>query len=183
MKKIFVIYCNPKKKSFSEAIANTYINAAQNVNKEVRFINVYNLEIGYYSFDNELTSELKEFQDNILWADELVFIYPVWWTSIPAKLKSIIESTFVKGVVAQFSSQGFPIPLLKGKTAVVIQTYDMPVFIMKYPGGDLPFKLMKEIFKICGIKVKKRFDFGLMMNSDQKKRNKWLKKIENYALK
>ena len=173
MKKIFIIVCNPKKESFSDAILQSYISGAEKSNNKIRHINVYNLEVEYYNFNNDLTDELKQFQANIFWADELVFIYPVWCLSIPAKLKSIIERTF--------QINGEPIRDLKGKTAVIIQTYGMPVFIMKYFMGDLPFKLMQGLFRFCAIKVKKRFDFGQVANLPQEKHTKWLKKIENYA--
>lgn len=183
MKKVFIIVCNPKKESFSTAITNSYISGAKKTNNEIRLINVYTLEVNYFNFNAELTAELKEFQDNILWADELVFVYPVWHLSIPAKLKSIIEQTFQKDVVAKFSEKGYPIPLLKGKTATIIQTYDMPEFIMKYFGGDMPYNLIKGILNLCGIKVRKRFDFGQVISSSIQKRENWLKKIEKFASK
>lgn len=184
MKKTFIIFCNPKKDSFSEAIANAYKKGSKKINKEVKTVNVYDIKIDeYYNFDDKLSPKLKQFQDNIIWADELVFIYPVWWLGFPAKLKSIIEKTFLKNIVAGYSPKGYPIPLLKSKKAVIVQTYDMPVFVMKLLGGDISFKHLKGILGICGIKTKKRFDFGRMIKSTPEIRKKWLDKVEAYAQK
>lgn len=183
MKKIFVVFCNPKQNSFSESIANSYAEGAKKSKKDVRCVNLYNIDVSYFNYDKELTADIKAFQENILWADEVIFIYPVWWFSIPAKLKSIIERTFMEGVVAKKNPNGFPIPMLKGKKAVIIQTYDMPEFVMRYFAGDLSYKLMKSILGLTGIKIAKRIDFSMLGGSSDKNRKKYLKKVEIFAAK
>lgn len=183
MKKIFIIYCNPKKESFSQAIAQSYFDGAQKFNNQIKITNVYDLEVEYFDFESGLSDELKEFQSNILWADEVVFIYPVWCSAIPAKLKNIIERTFQPGLFFEYHENGYPLPLLKNKTATIIQTCSAPTFILKYTGGDLSFKQMKDILNLTGIKVKKRFDFGMIDKSTPEKRRHWLEKINDYASK
>jgi putative NADPH-quinone reductase len=186
MKKIFIITCNPKKESLKAPYVNAYIEEVQKAGNEVKSVNIYDLKIDYLSFndntaDYSLTPELKQAQDNIVWADQIVFVYPIWWFAIPAKLKSFIERTFQEGVVSGTGKYG-PEPLLKGKTAVIMQSYDMPYFVMKYLYGDIPIKYLKVILSSwCGIKIEKRFDFDGISNVSEKKKQEWIEDIRKFA--
>lgn len=186
MKKIFVIQCNAKKNSCKEIYVQTYINEAEKCKHEVRTVNLYDLDIDYLRFngddiDNTLTEELKKAQNNILWADQLVFVYPIWWLGIPAIMKSFIDKTFTEDVVAKYGKYG-PIPLLKGKTAVIMQSYDMPFLWMKYFCKDLPFKYWQAILTPwCGIKIEKRFDFDGISDVNEKRKQKWINNIKKFV--
>jgi putative NADPH-quinone reductase len=188
MKKIFVITCNPKKDSVKAPFVEAYIEETQKAGNKVRTINLYNIEVDYLKFngndpDCSLTKELKQAQDNILWADQIVFVYPIWWFAIPAKLKSFIERVFKEGVVANIGKYG-PEPLLKGKTAVIMQSYDMPYFAMKYLSGDVPMKFLKVVLSNwCGLKIEKRFDFDCASDISEAKKQKLLKEIRKFASK
>lgn len=175
MKKVLIMFCNPKKGSFSEAIANSYREGTLEGNNEVKSVNVYDLDVSYYSLEQTLAPHLQALQSDLLWADNIVFVYPVWCLGIPAKLKSLIEMTF--------QSNGSPLTELKGKSAVVIQTYGMPEFVMRYLMGDVSYKMLHGIFKFCGIKVQKRFDLGQIAASTESKRCIWLNRIKKYASK
>ena len=188
MKKIFVISCNPKKDSFRAEYLQAYIEEAKKAGNEVRFINIYGLEIDYLKFDGEtpvtpLSNELKEAQDNLVWADQIVLSYPIWWLAIPAKLKSFIELVFQEGIVSDMTECG-PKPLMKGKTAVVFQSYAMPAFAMKLFCGDIPMKYLKVILtNWCGIKIEKRFDLDMSCSASEKTKQKWLKEVKKFASK
>lgn len=188
MKKIFVITCNPKEHSKKEVYVQTYVEEAKKCGHDVRIINLYNLNIDYLRFkgdemDCSLTDELKEAQDNILWADQLVFVYPIWWFSIPALMKSFIENVFTEGVVSELKKR-VPKPLLKEKTSVIMQSYSMPYFAMKYFYGDIPIKWWKIILTDwCGPKIIKRFDFDMIDAVSEKRKQKWIKDIKKFVAK
>ena len=46
----------------------------------------------FFTYQNvnklEVTKEMKYYQDKISKADELVFVFPYWWESMPAILKN-----------------------------------------------------------------------------------------------
>lgn len=188
MKKIYFIICNPKQNSLKAPYIKAYIEEAQKLGHEVRTLNIYDLNIDYLKFiddkpDYSLTEELKEAQSNILWADQVVFAYPIWQLAFPAKLKSFIEHVFVENVVSKYGKYG-PEPLLAGKTAVIIQSYDMPGFAMKYLYGDIPFKYLQVVFtKWCGLKIEKRFDIDCVSSISDKKRDKWIQSIKKFVSK
>lgn len=188
MKKIFVIQCNPKEHSLKEEYVNAYIETAKNNGHNIKIVNLYDLDIAYLNFSGEkldttLTPELKQAQDNILWADQLVFVYPVWCLGIPAIMKAFIERVFQEDVVCKYSEMG-PSPLLKDKTAVIMQSYSMPSFFMKYYYGDIPMKWWNIVLtKWCGPKIIKRFDFDMLENVSEKKKQKWIKDIKKFVAK
>lgn len=185
--KIFIIESNPKEHSSKDAYVQAYIEEAKTKGHDVRVINLYDLNIEYLKFDgekpdNNLTPELKQAQDNILWADQIVFVYSIWWLGIPAILKGFIDKTFREGVVASIGKYG-PEPLLKEKTAVIMQSYDMPSVGMKML-GDLPMKWWKIVLtKWCGVKIIKRFDFEMISSIPEKRKQKWIKDIKNFVAK
>ncbi|MFH0702224.1 MAG: NAD(P)H-dependent oxidoreductase [bacterium] len=186
MKKIFIVICNQKNESQKAPYVEAYIEEAQKAGNEVRSINLYDIEIDYLKFNNNdadysLTEELKQAQNNIVWADQIVFVYPIWWLAIPAKLKSFIERIFQEGIIVNVGKFG-PEPLLKGKTVVIMQSYYMPYLGMKYLYGDIPFKYLKVILSSwCGLKIEKRFDFDLISNVSEKKQRNWIKSIKKFA--
>ena len=186
MKKIFVIVCNPKQHSEKELYVQTYIEEAQKNGNEVRTVNLYDLDIDYLrangdKIDNSLTPELRQAQDNVVWADQLVFVYPIWWLAIPALLKSFIERVFVEGVVSHEGKMG-PKPLMKGKTAVIMQSYSMPYFYMKYFCHDVVMKWWKVVLtNWCGPKIVKRFDFDLIDSVSEKRKQKWVNDVKKFV--
>lgn len=188
MKKIFLIICNPKTHSQKELYIQTYIEEAKKLGHDVRVVNLYDLNIDYVrangdEIDYSITPELKQAQNNILWADQLVFVYPIWWLGIPALMKSFIEKVFQENVVSDMGEMG-PKPLLKGKTAVIMQSYSMPYFAMRYLYGDIPMKWWKiALTNWCGPKIVKRFDFDLIDNVSEKKKEKWIKEIKKFLKK
>lgn len=185
MKKIFVVICNPKEKSQKEIYVQTYIDEAKKCGHEVRVLNLYDLKIDYLKFngdepDTALTDELKQAQDNIVWSDQFVIVYPLWCFAIPAILKAFIERTFINGALWKFGKMG-PEPVLKNKTAVIIQSYAMPYFFMKLQ-GDLPMKYWKILLhKWCGFKIVKRFDLDMISTESDKKRQKWINSIKKFV--
>lgn len=184
--KIFMIICNPKEHSSKEKYVNIYIEEAVKAGHDVRLVNVCDLNINFLNFnkdqpDDNLTPELQSAQDNVLWADQLVFVYPIWWLGIPASLKCFIEKVFRAGVVSNMGKCG-PEPLLKGKTAVIMQSYDMPYWCMKYLYSDVPMKWWKVVLeKWCGPKIVKRFDFDMIGSTPEKKKQKWIKDIKKFV--
>ncbi len=186
MKKIYLINANAKKESLKAPYVNAYIEEAEINGNVVKTVNIYDLDVDFLSFDgneivNELSQDLKHVQQNILWADQIVLVYPIWCMAMPAKLKALLERVFQDGVLLEMTERG-PVPLLKNKTMVVIQSYTMPVFYMKYFCGDLPFKFLKIVMdQWCGFKIEKRFDFGCIEYASNNKKKKWESSIRKFA--
>ncbi|MEM6771760.1 MAG: NAD(P)H-dependent oxidoreductase, partial [Bacteroidota bacterium] len=82
----------------------------------------------------ELEPDLLAAWDNILWADHLVWVYPVWWGSVPAVMKGFIDRLFLPGFAFR-KHEGSMVKwdkLLAGKTARLISTLDQPSWFYRW---------------------------------------------------
>ncbi|MCK8638773.1 NAD(P)H-dependent oxidoreductase [Fructobacillus fructosus] len=62
-----------------------------------------------------------KYRDVVKKADFLIFIYPIWWSSMPAILKGLIDRVFVQGYAYRYNGV-IPVALLKNKKAWIITT-------------------------------------------------------------
>ena len=126
MKKILIINGHPDAESFNAALAEAYKKGAIESGAEVKEIVVRelqfnpNLQFGYRK-RTELEPDLLEAQAKIKWAEHLVWIYPVWWGSLPAILKGFIDRTFLPGFAFEkIENSVWWDKLLKGKSERII---------------------------------------------------------------
>lgn len=102
MKKILIINGHPDKESFNFALSESYKNGAKKTDSEIKEINIRdlnfnpNLEFGYRK-RTELEPDLIDTQNKLKWADHLVWIYPVWWGSVPAMMKGFLDRVLLPG--------------------------------------------------------------------------------------
>ncbi|MCV9386456.1 NAD(P)H-dependent oxidoreductase [Reichenbachiella ulvae] len=182
-RKILIINGNPQSDSFCHALVEAYMKGANGT--EVRKIEMSALEFDSnlkegYKERQDWEPDLQEAMDQILWADHLVWVYPVWWYSLPAKMKGFIDRLFLPQVTFSFE-KGSPLPkqLLKGKTGRIITTADSPKWyydwFMKAPATH---QLKRGTLQFCGVKPVKTAFFGPMKGASDKKLNRWLSKTE-----
>ncbi len=184
-KKILIINGHPDRESFNFGLAEAYRMGAVRSGAEVKVIAVSeinfnpNLQYGYRQ-RTDLEPDLHEAQEKIKWAEHLVWIYPVWWGSIPALLKGFIDRVFLPGFA--FKKRENSVwwdKLLKNKSARIISTLDQPAWyywlVYRQPSHHAMKKLTLEF---CGIKPVRITTIGPLRLSKETFRNSWLKKIE-----
>jgi multimeric flavodoxin wrbA family protein len=106
-KKIVVITGSPRKNGNSLAMTNAFIEAAEAKGHSVTRFDAVSLNVGgchacetcfrsgkACSFDDDFNSIAPA----ILEADTIVYTMPVYWYSIPAKIKAVIDKTFPFGM-------------------------------------------------------------------------------------
>jgi NAD(P)H dehydrogenase (quinone) len=76
-----------------------------------------------HNFDDD--KNRKHFQEKITQADELVFIFPVWWGGVPGILKNFFDTNLESGFAFKYGKNGLE-KLLVGKTVKVFCTCDAP---------------------------------------------------------
>ena len=184
MKNILIIVANPKKDSFSFAIANKYKKTSEEKNYNVEMIDLYRDEnqqpFFTYENANELatTKEMKYYQNKISNADEIVFIFPYWWGSTPAILKNFFDWNLSKGFAFEYVNSR-PKGLLKNKTVKIFTTTGSPYFIYMLTGANRRLKNMfkEQIIEFCGMKLE---EFNIFSGVDISSKNitKILSKIK-----
>jgi len=66
-------------------------------------------------------TDIKTEQELIRWADAMVFVYPVWWSGMPAILKGYIDRVFSLGFAYTVDETG-PRGLLGNKQVYIVNT-------------------------------------------------------------
>jgi len=126
----------------------------------------------------ETPDEIKREQNYIQWADLITFIYPVWWTGMPAILKGYIDRVFSYGIAYKQAREGVE-GLLKGKMVFLFspmgtsnEEYDKIGML-----NSMKQTCDEGIFKFCGMKVMKHIFFGSASKLENEMINEYLKAI------
>jgi NAD(P)H dehydrogenase (quinone) len=183
--RVLIIIGHPDKESFNFGLAEAYKKGAISSGSVIKEIVVCdlnfnpNLQYGYRK-RTELEPDLLDAQEKIKWADHLVWIYPVWWGSIPAILKGFIDRVFLPGFAYQKREKSnFCDKLLKNKSARIISTLDQPAWYYWLMYGQPSNNAMKKLtLKFSGINPVKITTIGPIRLSKEEFRQKWLDKIE-----
>lgn len=126
-----------------------------------------------------VSDDVKREQDHIVWADCITFIYPIWWTGLPALMKGYIDRVFSYGF-AYFYDQGLQKGLLQGKKAVIINTHGKSKANYSEVGMDKALLLTSDngIYAYCGLEVKQHLFFGNADKTDRSTVDKWITQIK-----
>ncbi|MDR4952772.1 NAD(P)H-dependent oxidoreductase [Chryseobacterium sp. ES2] len=190
MKKIVIINGHPNKDSFNFGIAEAYRSGAIEAGAEVKEIVIRdlhfnpNLQFGYQK-RIELEPDLVKAWEVIQWADHLVWVHPVWWGGFPALMKGFIDRLFLPGMAYKYRENSvWWDKLLKGKTAHIITTLDQPGWYYRlFFGRPSVNQLRKSILEYCGVKPVKVTYIGIIRNSKEEQRSKWLRKVKELGRK
>jgi putative NADPH-quinone reductase len=162
MKKILIIMGHPSKNSLNMGIADAYEKGAKKGRFNIKRINVRDLKFdpilheGYNKLQN-LEPDLIKAQKDILWADHIVWVFPIWWGTTPALLKGFIERIFLPKFAFRYKKNKLMHDkLLKRKSSLVIVTSGSSRFIYFFEQfGIIFFKLIVLNFVGIGpVKIK-----------------------------
>ncbi|UHO39476.1 NAD(P)H-dependent oxidoreductase [Chryseobacterium capnotolerans] len=184
MKKIVIINGHPNKESFNFGVAEAYKSGAIEAGAEIKEIIIAdlnfnpNLQFGYQK-RMELEPDLLKAWEIIQWSDHLVWIHPVWWGGLPALMKGFIDRLFLPGLAYKYRENSlWWDKLLKGKTAHIITTIDQPGWYYRLMYGRPSVNQLKvSTLEFCGVKPVKVTYLGIIRNSNEKQREKWLKQV------
>ena len=185
-KRVLVILGHPRANSFCGVLADHYAKAVTDAGAEVRRIDIGALDfdpLGVKGEDHAPPPEadILSVQEKIRWADHLVFVYPIWWGTVPALMKGFLERTFASGFAIDFPDRPpYYAPLLKGRSARLITTMNTPPLIYRWllraPGHNV---MKRTVLELCGIRPVKVTAFGPIKGSSQAKRERWIATVES----
>ncbi len=132
--KVVAVLAHPVEESFNHAIFDAAVGALRANGHEVEAFDLYadgfdpvmsRAERAAYDSDTPITSPLTQrYADAVKAAEALVFVYPTWWSSVPAILKGWLEKVMVPGVSFVFDDRHRVRRGLTGVTRIVgISTY------------------------------------------------------------
>lgn len=188
MKKIIVVNGHPDRESFNSAIAQTYIQSAQEAGAEVRYLAIGeldfnpNLQFGYRK-RMELEPDLVKALEDIHWSNHQVWIHPMWWLGMPAIMKGFFDRAFLPGLTFKSNKNGISEGLLQNKTGRIITTagdVSLDSYEKNYGSSGL-IQLKAGILEYYGVSAIENNFIGSLYELDENDRLNWLIKIANLA--
>lgn len=182
-KSVFVWVAHPKAGSLCEGMADAYQAAVEHNRGESRRMNLSDMSFdmnfeGYGENALALEPDLSAWQDNVRWADHLLFVHPYWWGSMPTKAKGVLDRALTPGFGFNYHRKGIRWDkLLKGKTADVIITSDTPplldTILYRKPARRV---IKNQVLGFCGVRTKKIVQFGSVKTASPGKVDSWLER-------
>jgi len=188
-KHIAIFLGHPDSESFC-GLARIYARAAEKSGAWVRYTELGALRFdpvlhkGYKGFQ-PFEKDLKIAQRDISWADHLVFVYPLWWGSMPALMKGFIDRVFHPGFGFQFDDERtyFWHRLLAGRSARLIITMDGPPAIISLLYQSPGIQMLKGMtLEFCGISPVRVTQFGSVKRATRARRLLWKMEVEDLGL-
>lgn len=189
-KKVLIIDGHPNAESFGTALAEAYRSGALASGIPVETIRIRDLEFNpnlHYGYRQrtDLEPDLLDAQKKINWADHLVWVYPVWWGSVPAIMKGFLDRTLLPGFA--FKKREGSVwwdKYLTGRSARIICTLDQPAWYYRLRYGSPSHRAMKRLtLEFVGIKPVRITTIGPVRLSSDAFRKKWLRRVEKLGRK
>jgi putative NADPH-quinone reductase len=140
MTRVLIVQGHPDAGSphLCHALAAAYAEGAHQTAGEVRLLDVAKLDFpllrSQHAWEQEpLPAGLAQAQQDIAWAQHIVFFFPLWLGDMPALLKGFLEQVarpgfaFGAGARTPFTAKG-----LAGRSARLVVTMGMPAFVYRW---------------------------------------------------
>lgn len=184
--KVLIIYAHPSGISLNKALKDAFIHGAKHAGHSIKIIDLYaerfNPVLSARELKGELSPQVKQYQQMMRWADQLVFFYPVWWFRAPAILEGFFDKVFTSGFAYKYRRMtktfGTPKGLLL-RRGIIFETYGAPWWAIKFFYFDVPWSRLKRgVLKFCGVRSIQRFAFFSTPYASAKKRDRWIQMAE-----
>jgi putative NADPH-quinone reductase len=158
--KILVLAGHPDAGSLCEALAAEAAEAARAHGADIRLMHLSAMAFdpnlaGGYNTSQAHEPDIIAFLDALRWCDTFILIHPMWWGAAPAKLKGLMDRSFLPGIAFAYEGDGhFPKKLFEGRTSRVLITTDTPGWYLwlGYRNGWMNV-LRRQILDFVGLKV------------------------------
>lgn len=126
---------DPDRKRYGHALAETYAEGARATGKQTRLITIAETEFSLLRTAEEFATPpvapaIVGAREDLLWADHIVIVFPLWLGGAPALLRGFLEQIARASFVAETGGRGIR-QKLKGRSARLIVTMGMPAFIYR----------------------------------------------------
>lgn len=175
---------DPSPTRFCAALAKRYAEGATAAGHEVQSLSigglVFDMLRSKAAFeDTDPPNAIRTAQDQILWAEHLVIVHPLWMGSAPAVLKGFFEQAFRYGFAMPKPGLDSPRGRLVGRSARLIVTMGMPAWIYRFVFGAFGVRAMaRGILGISGFRPIRISLIGQVERSGDERR-RWLDRVRD----
>lgn len=184
MPRCLVLCGHPLDPSFGAALAGRYAEVMAAWGVEVRRLDLAALDIPA-TLPNRLPGaaerigDVARVWDDMVWADHLALVYPLWWGGMPAKLKALVDIVLQAGAAYEYEgSNPLPRGLLAPRSARVVITSDTPSWFMALAYGNAPFRTVRQqILGFVGLRPVALTHLSVMRHSTPARREQMLERL------
>ncbi|OYV02009.1 MAG: NAD(P)H dehydrogenase [Burkholderiales bacterium PBB5] len=135
-------------------------------------------DLAVYARRESADPAVPAYQARIDAAQQLVFIFPIWWEVMPALLKGYIDKVFTNGWAYEPSRFGVKGHLGHIQRAVVITTMNTPKWAYRWLYGDaVQRSLVRGTLRKCGVKNVKWVALSPVSHVSDARRQTWLDRV------
>lgn len=129
---VYILFAHPSRRSFSRSVLEAFIRGLTDAGHTFEVADLYamrflsEMDEGQYLREMELNpdapvpEDVRAEQRKIDRAEGLAFIYPVWWSDCPAKLKGWFDRVLTYGYAYYLNDDGEHVSKINIKNAVVL---------------------------------------------------------------
>ena len=111
--------------------------------------------VAYETTTPLINDETKRHAEVLLQAEALIFVYPTWWSGLPAQLKGWLERVFVLGVAFRFHKNSKIRPNLQNVRHIIgVSTYGSPWRYVKLVNDNGRRTLTRAIRMSTGLRTR-----------------------------
>ena len=186
--KNLIVYAHPNPASLNHFFKQVVVETLENSNQEivVRDLNEINFN-PVLSLDDmngqrmgHVAADVSKEQDFITWSDRIIFVYPIWWTGMPAIMKGYIDRVFSYGFAYRYD-EGIQKGLFTGKKAIIINSHGKSneEYAENRMDKALALTSDKGIFNYCGFEIEEHFYFDKADRASCENISEWENQIKS----
>ncbi len=117
---VLIIYAHPSQNSFTYQVFSQFKKSILEAGHQLKTSDLYAMNFqsdmseaeynreGFANTSLPIPKAILAEQQKVEWADYICFIYPVWWSDCPAKLKGWFDRVYTVGYAYGYDDQGNP---------------------------------------------------------------------------
>ena len=189
-----VVYCHPVEGSFCSAIRDAAIRGLERAEHHIDVIDLAAEDFdpvmsreewhAYMHSHGAIAPVLEKHVALVKAADILVFVYPTWWSGLPAQLKGWLERIMIENVAYKFNKKNHVRPALTNVTKIYIfSTFGSPRWYITFVHNNGKRILSRALRLSTGrARVHSRFLYA-MDTTDNQRRQQFLSDISELLVK
>ncbi|WP_321965280.1 NAD(P)H-dependent oxidoreductase [Paraburkholderia sp. J7] len=163
MQKHLIVVAHPVEDSFTMSVTRAYLGELVRMGHDVRVHDLYRMGFDPVLSAQELTEQSDAHirmadvviaQKDVLAADVVTVIYPLWWMAMPAMMKGYVDRVFSRGFAYETQPDGVH-GLLAGRRAVVVTVSAAPLASFVEDGRWQAMQLLQDthVFRASGFNL------------------------------
>ena len=189
--KVLIVFTHPNTSSFNHALLDNVSAGLVQSGHEVKVKNLYAEKFNPVLDSDDLSvlhsgnipERIAAEQKDLLWAEGLIFIYPLWWFTPPAMLKGWFDVVLSNGVAFEYSDAGAK-GLLKHKKALVLITAGATKdYFDENNSIEISYRPLTDgTLGFCGVKEVSQHIYYDIVNSSDEERTEILQQAQDFGL-